>query len=107
MGDTAEQNSGMAVVEELREAVVRPATPADADAAAELIYQPMGRMADYIFGGDDRACALEVFTRLFAQTENRFSHQFSDMLELNDEVIGMLLAYPAQILSGLSAPMAK
>ncbi len=107
MADTAEHNNGMAVVEEPREAVVRAATPEDAAVAAELIYQPMGRMADYLFGGDDRARALEVFAKLFAQTENRFSYQYSDMLELNDEVIGMLLGYAAQILSSLSAPMAK
>jgi ribosomal protein S18 acetylase RimI-like enzyme len=99
--------SGMTVLEAPARPTLRAATPGDAAIAAELIYGPMGRMADYLFGGDDRDCAIEVLAKLFAQTNNRFSHRFTDVLELNDEVVGMLLSYPAQILPGLSAPMAK
>jgi ribosomal protein S18 acetylase RimI-like enzyme len=104
---TVPDNNGIAVVEDLRPAWLRPATPGDSNQAAALIYQPMGRMADYIFGGDDRDCALEVFRRLFAQSQNRFSHEFSSVLELDSEVAGLLLAYPAENLAGLAAPMAK
>src|SRR5688572_10300432 len=104
---TASEGSGMAVLNEPVQGVLRAARPADAPAAAELIYRPMGQMADYIFGGDDRDCAVEVFAKLFAQTENRFSHEFTSVLELDGEVVGILLSYPAEILGGLSTPMAK
>lgn len=99
--------SGLPVLDEPAQPALRRATPADAPLAAELIYRPMGRMANYIFGGDDRDCALEVFAKLFAQTENRFSHEFTSMLEVDGQIAGMLLGYPARVLSGLSAPMAK
>ena len=107
LAHTVGEANGLAVQRDLRQPTLRPAAMTDAPVAAELIYQPMGRMADYLFGGDDRDCALEVFAKLFAQSQNRFSHQFSDMLELGREVAGMLLSYPAGILGGLSAPMAK
>jgi ribosomal protein S18 acetylase RimI-like enzyme len=87
--------------------LLRPATAGQARAAAHLIYAPMGRMADYLFGGDDSACALDVLTKLFAQRENRFSHEFSDVLEVDSQVAGLLLAYPAGLVEGLSIPMAR
>jgi ribosomal protein S18 acetylase RimI-like enzyme len=88
-------------------AVVRPATPADARAAAHLIYAPMGRMADYLFGGDDSASALNVLTKLFGQRQNRFTHEFSDVLECEGQVAGLLLGYPASLVDEFSVPMAK
>jgi ribosomal protein S18 acetylase RimI-like enzyme len=87
--------------------LIRPATPADARAAAHLIYAPMGRMADYLFGADDSASALDVLTKLFSQRENRFSHEFSDVLEAERQVVGLLLAYPASLVDGFSVPMAR
>lgn len=107
MTDSTHQSSGIAVVKEPAQAALRPASPDDASAAAELIYRPMGRMADYLFGGDDRACAIEVFTKLFAQTQNRFSHEFSSVLALENKVVGLLLAYPASLLATLSTTMAR
>lgn len=104
---TVGEANGLAVQRDLLQPVLRPAAATDAAVAAELIYQPMGRMADYLFGGDERDCALEVFAKLFAQSENRFSHQFTDVLELGGEVAGLLLSYPAEILGSLSTPMAK
>ena len=101
------EGHGIPVLAEPSQTVLRPATPNDADRAAALIYRPMGRMADYIFGGDDRGCALEVFTKLFSQPQNRFSHEFGSVLELDGEVAGLLLAYPGENLGGLAAPMAK
>jgi ribosomal protein S18 acetylase RimI-like enzyme len=89
------------------EPALRPASPNDARAAANLIYAPMGRMADYLFGGDDAARALNVLTELFVRRENRFTHEFSDVVELDGQVAGLLLAYPARLLEGFSIPMAK
>jgi len=105
--DTIAEATGIALPVEPVAAVLRAATPADANAAAELIYRPMGRMADYLFGGDDADCAREVFAKLFTQPQNRFSHEFTSVLELNDEVAGMLLGYPAEVVRALAASMAK
>ena len=65
----------------------------------------MDRLADYLFGGDDSQCALEVLEKLFAQRSNRFSHEFSDVSEVNHEVVGLAISYPSEILKGLAVPM--
>lgn len=87
--------------------VIRPASPDDAEPAAELIYLPMGRLADYLFGFDDPDRARAVLERLFRLEKNRFSHQFSDAAVHRDEVAGLLLAYPARVLPRLKLPMAR
>jgi ribosomal protein S18 acetylase RimI-like enzyme len=86
---------------------LRPATPADAPAAAELIYLPMGRLADYVFGFDDPARARATLAQLFAREQNRFSHQFADVAEAQGRVAGLLLAYPMSLLNHLQAPMTR
>lgn len=67
----------------------------------------MGRMADYLFGGDDSARAVDVLARLFAETDNRFTYEYSDVLEIDEQLVGLLLGYPGEAVSGFSAPMAK
>jgi ribosomal protein S18 acetylase RimI-like enzyme len=87
--------------------VIRAAEPEDSGPAADLIYLPMEQLADYLFGADDPARAREVLGHLFAQRQNRFSYEFSHVLESEDGILGLLLAYPASILGQLSMPMAK
>ena len=65
----------------------------------------MDRLADYLFGHDDPQCALEVLETLFAAHSNRFSHEFSDVLELKGEVVGLVISYPSEILKDLAVPM--
>jgi ribosomal protein S18 acetylase RimI-like enzyme len=86
---------------------IRPATPADADAATPLIYLPMGRLADYLFGSDEPDRARCTLAKLFAQPQNRFSYEFTDVLEGDGEVVGLLLAYPGSMLGDLGMPMAR
>jgi ribosomal protein S18 acetylase RimI-like enzyme len=105
--DTLDEAAGIAMAVEPVSAMLRDATPEDAAVGAELIYRPMGRMADYLFGGDDADRAREVFAKLFVQPQNRFSYAFTSVLELNGEVAGMLLAYPADMVSDLATSMAK
>ncbi len=85
--------------------ILRAATAADAIPAAELIYLPMGSLADYLFGSDDRAQAIDVLSKLFVQRDNRFSFQHSSILEVDSQVAGLLLAYPGHRLSNLSLRM--
>ena len=67
----------------------------------------MGRLADYLFGSDDPERARDTLAKLFVQAQNRFSFEFTDVLEMRNEVVGVLLAYPGSILSDLGLPMAK
>lgn len=86
---------------------LRAAVPEDASAAVELIYLPMGKLADHLFGEDAPAKAREVLHELFEQSNNRFSYEFAEVLELNGTVGALLLSYPSNSLEDLSIPMAK
>src|SRR5688500_6763490 len=85
----------------------RAARPDDAVAAVDLIYLPMGRLADYLFGDDEAEQAKDALRRLFVREENRFSYRYADILEKDGEVAGLLLSYPARELSNLTIPTGR
>jgi ribosomal protein S18 acetylase RimI-like enzyme len=97
----------MGVAAQGTEARFRAADLGDADAAVELIYAPMGKFADYLFGDDDPNRAREVLRELYLRGKNRFSHQYCDVAIVNGEVAGLLLSYPGSILPSLALPMGK
>ncbi|HEY6228479.1 MAG TPA: GNAT family N-acetyltransferase [Verrucomicrobiae bacterium] len=87
--------------------IERPARPDDAIAAVDLIYLPMGGLADYLFGNDNAEEAKHVLRRLFVQEQNRFSYRFADVIEIDDEVAALLLSYPAPVFGDLAIPTGK
>jgi uncharacterized protein len=89
------------------EILVRRAHREDSEAVSELIYLPMGKMADYLFGFDDPTRAKEVFRKLFEQEGSRFSYQFADVIEADHEIAGLLIGYPGANLKQMDVPMAK
>jgi len=87
--------------------VVRPATPLDTQTASSLIHATMGGLADYLFGAGDPKRAVRVIGELFAQAQNRFSHQFADVVVEDGRATGILLSYPGRIMNRLNRSMAK
>jgi ribosomal protein S18 acetylase RimI-like enzyme len=87
--------------------IERPARPDDAIAAVDLIYLPMGRLADYLFGNDNTEQAKDALRKLFVREHNRFSYRFADVIELEGEVAALLLSYPAATLNDLAIPTGK
>jgi ribosomal protein S18 acetylase RimI-like enzyme len=85
----------------------RAARPDDAIAAVDLIYLPMGRLADYVFGNDNGDHARDVLRQLFVREQNRFSYRHADVVEVNGEVVALLLSYPARVFSELTIPTGK
>lgn len=90
-----------------RRFVVRPATPADAQAVASLIHMTMGQFADYLFGAGNPTEAIEVIGKLFVQPLNRFSYQFADIVDVDGKVTSVLLSYPGRIMNRLDLLMGK
>lgn len=88
---------------------VRPATVADSQAAASLIYLTMGPLADHLFGAGDHARAIGVISALFAQDHNRFSYRFADVAVAADSpaAVGLVISYPGRMLGPLATTMAK
>ena len=83
---------------------INPARPDDSDIAVELIYQTFENTADYVFGLGERENALSVISQLFQEKNNNFSYEYTNLLILNGEVIGLLISYPGSKLKELSWP---
>lgn len=80
---------------------IRPATLADANLAAVLIYLTMGIEADWLFGQEPGFSTQDVLTGLYKRRNNRASHQFAYMATLAGQDVGLLLAYPGRLLKRL------
>jgi ribosomal protein S18 acetylase RimI-like enzyme len=50
---------------------------------------------------------VEVISRLFAQPLNRFSYQFADMVEKDDQAAGIMISYPSRTMNRLSLSMGE
>jgi ribosomal protein S18 acetylase RimI-like enzyme len=79
-------------------ATIRPATSADAQAAASLIGMTMGRLADHLFAPRTPA---SVVAEVFPHGGHRFSCQFTDLAEAEGSVVGLLLSHPGDSLNWL------
>ena len=75
--------------------------------AAHLIHISMEQLADFLFGSNEPKVAKNVLAKLFIQPQNRFSHQFANMAEVNGKTVGILLSYPGRIMKHLEIPMGR
>jgi ribosomal protein S18 acetylase RimI-like enzyme len=73
---------------------LRPAAPDDADRAAELIYETMGTLGDYLFGQSNREDVLRVLAVLFEKKGHLLSFQFATLAEAEGEIVGIAQALP-------------
>jgi len=89
------------------ELVIRPARPCDTGPAVSLLHLAMGRLGDFFFGNGDPSRTLDILERLIARENNRFSYNFSFLAEKAGQVIGLLLAYPAGVISRLELSTGK
>jgi ribosomal protein S18 acetylase RimI-like enzyme len=83
------------------ELVIRPARSCDTRPAVSLLHQAVGRLGDFFFGNGDPTRTLDILERLIARKDNRFSYNFTFLAEKAGQVVGLLLAYPAGIISSL------
>jgi ribosomal protein S18 acetylase RimI-like enzyme len=83
----------------ISETVIRPALVSDEDAVTRLIYLSMGIEADWLFEGMNGKNTLGVLGDLFQRIGNRVSYPLSHVAEQDDQVVGLLLAYPGARLS--------
>jgi len=89
------------------ELVIRPARPCDTRSAVSLLHQAMCRLGDIFFGNGDPLRTLDILERLVARKNNRFSYNFTFLAKKDGQVIGLLVAYPAGIISHLELSTGK
>lgn len=77
----------------VREATIRCAKSRDADVASGLILRGMGHFSKILFPAKAEN-PHNILKKLFTQKHNRFSFQYADILEVDGETAGLLLAYP-------------
>jgi ribosomal protein S18 acetylase RimI-like enzyme len=85
---------------------LRPAVAADAPAAAGLILSSMGRFGEVLLGFGDESKARGVLERWFPRAGHRFSSRFATLAELDGELAGLLLGFPASDLWRLELGLA-
>ncbi|MCD6358939.1 MAG: GNAT family N-acetyltransferase [Dehalococcoidia bacterium] len=84
---------------------IRSAMPEDAEVGAQLICMAMGEVAVFLFGFHNPDRAREVVEKLFANGNNRFSHQFADMAIVDGNAVGLLFSCSGEEVKQLSTPM--
>ena len=77
--------------------VLRPATPADADAAAPLIYAAGPKLFCRIYGPRPED-AIQFFAAAFASLGTPFSHDAVVLAEQDGEIVGLASSLPAPAL---------
>jgi ribosomal protein S18 acetylase RimI-like enzyme len=80
---------------------IRPAQIADVDPAAEMLYLSMRWEGDYMFGCDPRHPALKIVAGMFLSPGGRFSHKYAFVAEQKGQLVGLLAAYPAEMVPRL------
>ena len=85
--------------------VIRRGTPAEADAAAELLYMTFDEFADAALGLDDHTLTLHALAGFYAKPRNRFSYDASWVAEIEGQIAGLLVAFPGQALVPRSLAM--
>lgn len=76
------------------EALLRPATPADAPEAARLIYDAGPTLFVRLFGPRPED-AISFFQTLFAQTDSVFSYETAIVAQQEGQAVGLAAAIPA------------
>jgi len=84
---------------------IRQARPTDAQHIAPLVYQAIHDIAYSLTGTTDQALMLERLTMWIQQPNNRLSHENIWVAVLEDEVAGVLIAYPGRDALALDRPI--
>lgn len=75
---------------------IRQAQPTDANDAAPLIIDAIGDIAKQITGETEWESVEQGLCELFKRTDNRHSHLYTYVAELDNKVAGIMVLYPGQ-----------
>lgn len=75
------------------ELIIRKASPEDAAAAAPLIIDAIGEIADHLTGETTHEKIIEGLIELFKRTDNRHSYLNTHVAQLDNQVAGIMVTY--------------
>jgi ribosomal protein S18 acetylase RimI-like enzyme len=82
--------------------IIRNAQPEDKLAAASLIMEAIDDLANIFTGFDNEESIIAEMENLFSENNNRFSHEFCTVIEINKEVAASVITYPASLMNELN-----
>ncbi|MGD0611841.1 MAG: GNAT family N-acetyltransferase [Anaerolineales bacterium] len=86
----------MTAAPRLPEVAIRSARREEAELAAVLLYESVKGMGDYMFGCEARWSVPETLAELFRSRQNRLSHEYASLAEVEGQVAGLLMSYPGK-----------
>jgi len=81
---------------------IRPGKKEDAKFIAPLVYLAIEDLADMFTGAMTRNEAIERLALLSGQKGNRFSYEYALVMEEDNNIIGVGIAYPEKIIDKLT-----
>jgi ribosomal protein S18 acetylase RimI-like enzyme len=86
---------------------LRPATPADAEAAAALMYETMPTLGEYLFGQPDAAGTIRVLAGIFPAPGHLLSYQYSTLATFGMEAVGIAQVLPSNDMARAAIGLAR
>jgi ribosomal protein S18 acetylase RimI-like enzyme len=84
---------------------IRTANKEEAGEVAFLIHRAVGEIANILFGSDIDGHLHALLVKLFQKRDNRVSHNFIDVVEMDDTVAGMAISYPGETIEKINKPI--
>lgn len=85
--------------------VIRPARQEDVDQVIPLLYQAIGDIAYALAGEGEHEEAMRILQQFFVQEDNRISYRNVTVMEQNEVVAGILVAYDGSEADLLDEPI--
>ncbi|WP_338541602.1 GNAT family N-acetyltransferase [Paenibacillus tundrae] len=85
--------------------LIRPARKEDVDQVIPLLYQAIGDIAYALAGEGEHEEAMRILRQFFVQEDNRISYRNVTVMEQNEVVAGILVAYDGSEADLLDEPI--
>lgn len=82
--------------------IIRNAKPADKVSTASLIMEAIDDLANIFTGFDNEESIRLEMQNLFSENNNRFSHEFCTIIEIDGQVAASIITYPASLMNELN-----
>lgn len=85
--------------------IIRKAKPNDAEQVATLLSTAIDELSSSLTEFKDKAQIVTLLMQFFKMKRNRFSYQYIDVAKIDNNIVGMVLSFPAEWIDRLSIPI--
>jgi ribosomal protein S18 acetylase RimI-like enzyme len=84
----------------------RPAKPEDGKTAGRLLFDTFAKEAAFVVGRGSEERAKKILAKLFSVSGHRLSYEFSEMILLDGQVVGVITSFPGKMIGKLNRSFA-